>query len=201
MNHSTVSQLSLYTIGHSNHELEHFLGLLKQHEIEVLVDVRSQPYSAYTSHFNRESLQSAVISAGLKYIFMGDQLGGRPEGSQFYDPAGHVLYYRVAESPNFTSGIHRLVKGAGEFRVAIMCSEEDPGVCHRFLLVTRVLDQQGIEIRHIRGDGRLESESAVCASSKDNRNQPVLFAEMENDSWISLRSVLPKARPSDFSDD
>lgn len=201
MNHSNHSHLTLYTIGHSNHELEQFLELLRQHEIQVLTDVRSQPYSAYTSHFNREALQSAVVSSGMNYVYMGDQLGGRPDGEQFYDQAGHVLYYRVAESPNFLEGIRRLLKGIQEYRVAIMCSEEDPGVCHRFLLVTRVMEGRGVEIRHIRGDGRLESERTVCASSKDKRNQQVLFAEMENDTWISLRSVLHKAQPSDFSGD
>ncbi len=201
MSHSIKPNLTLYTIGHSNHELEAFVALLRQHGIQVLADVRSQPYSAYTSHFNREALQSAVVSAGLKYVFMGDQLGGRPNGEQFYDPAGHVLYYRVADSPNFLDGIQRLLKGIQDYRVAIMCSEEDPGICHRFLLVTRVLEECGVEIRHIRGDGTMESESTVCANSKDTRHQPVLFAEMENDSWKSLRSVLHKAQPNDFLGD
>jgi len=201
MNHSTKPKLTLYTIGHSNHEVETFLGLLRQHGIQVLVDVRTQPYSAYTTQFNREELQSAVVSAGLKYVFMGDQLGGRPTGEQFYDQAGHVLYYRVADSPTFLEGIQRLLKGIQNYRVAIMCSEEDPGVCHRFLLVTRVVEERGVEICHIRGDGTMESESTVCANSKDTRHQPVLFAEMENDSWKSLRSVLHKVQPNDFSGD
>ncbi|HMP79747.1 MAG TPA: DUF488 domain-containing protein [Pirellulaceae bacterium] len=201
MPHSTKHDLILYTIGHSNHELERFLELLHQHQIQILADVRSQPYSAYTPQFNRESLQSALVAAGLKYIFMGDQLGGRPHGDEFYDQEGHVLYYRVAHSPHFQAGIQRLLTGILEYKVAIMCSEEDPAVCHRFLLVTRVMDQHQVEIRHIRGDGRLESESTVCATSKDNRHQPFLFADMEQDTWKSLRSVLPKAQPSDFSAD
>jgi uncharacterized protein (DUF488 family) len=191
----------LYTIGHSNHELENFLDLLRLYRIQVLADVRSQPFSRYTPHFNREVLQSALNSAGVKYLFLGDQLGGRPEGEEFYDAEGHVLYYAVAESPNFLTGIERLLEGIKQYRVAIMCSEEDPAVCHRFLLVTRVLDERGVEIRHIRGDGNLESESAVRRHGKDQRNQGVLFQEMENDTWKSLRSVLPKAAPNDFFDD
>jgi uncharacterized protein (DUF488 family) len=191
----------LYTIGHSNHELENFLDLLRLYRIEVLADVRSQPFSRYTTHFNREVLQSALNSAGVKYLFMGDQLGGRPEGDEFYDAEGHLLYYAVAESPNFLEGIERLQQGIKQFRVAIMCSEEDPAVCHRFLLVTRVMDERGVEIRHIRGDGNLELESTVRRHSKDQRAQGVLFQEMENDTWKSLRSVLPKAAPNDFLDD
>ncbi|MBL8890925.1 MAG: DUF488 domain-containing protein [Planctomycetaceae bacterium] len=201
MSHSTKPNSTLYTIGHSNHDLESFIALLHQHGIQVLADVRSQPYSAYTTHFNREELQAAVISAGLKYVFMGEQLGGRPVGEQFYDEAGHVLYYKVAASPNFLEGVQRLLKGVQDYRVVIMCSEEDPGVCHRFLLVTRVMEERGVEIRHIRGDGSIESEGTVCANSKDTRHQPVLFAEMENDSWKSLRSVLHKVQPNDVSGD
>lgn len=191
----------LYSIGHSNHEIESFIDLLKLHRIEVLADVRTQPFSQYLPHFNRENLRATVLSAGLQYVFLGDTLGGRPEGDEFYDSQGHVLYYRVAESERFKTGIERLLSGVEKYRVAIMCSEEDPAVCHRFLLVTRVLDERGVHIKHIRGDGELQLEKTVCANSKDGRHQGVLFEEMENDTWKSLRSVLPKAQPSDFLGD
>ena len=70
---------------------------------------------------------------------MGDQLGGRPEADDCLDDQGHALYHRMAESPAFLAGIARLERGVREYRVAIMCSEEDPAVCHRYLLVTRVI--------------------------------------------------------------
>ncbi|HMO92401.1 MAG TPA: DUF488 domain-containing protein [Pirellulaceae bacterium] len=178
--------------------MDHFLELLRQHEIEVLADVRSQPFSRFTPHFNREILKTVIQSAGMTNLFLGDQLGGRPEGAEFFDAAGHVLYYRVAKSPNFLAGIERLKKGAKQYRVAMMCSEEDPSVCHRFLLVSRVLTEHGVEVQHIRGDGETQTEKAVCAISKDNRQQGLLFADMEDETWKSLRSVLPKAAPSDF---
>ncbi len=191
----------LFSVGHSNHDLETFIRLLQQHGIQVLADVRSQPFSAYTPHFNREMLQRELPAAGIKYVFMGDQLGGRPVGEQYYDAEGHVLYYLVADSPLFRQGVDRLKKGIQQFRVAMMCSEEDPTVCHRFLLVSRVMAEHGIDIQHIRGDGVLQSEEFVCGLSRDNRLQGVLFEEMENDTWKSLRSVLPKAAPNDSSSD
>jgi uncharacterized protein (DUF488 family) len=99
----------IYSIGHSNQDQEQFIALLKQHQIEVLVDVRTSPYSAYTSQFNREVLKAAVESQGVRYLFMGDQLGGRPAGSRFYDAKGHVLYHEVARADFFLEGIERLL--------------------------------------------------------------------------------------------
>ncbi len=187
----------LYTIGHSNHTEEHFVELLKQHAIEVLADVRSQPFSKYTPHFNREALQSVLPRLGIKYLFIGDELGGRPTGEQFYDEAGHVLYHRVAEADFFLKGVERVEQGIRSFRVAMMCSEEDPLICHRHRLVARVLRKRGVPIEHIRDDGRLDTYEQVEPAEQ----QKLLFGEMEIDEWKSLRSVLPKQTPEIFSAD
>ena len=82
-----------------------------------------------------------------------------------------------------------------------MCSEEDPAVCHRHLLVTRVMSESGVDVQHIRGDGQLQSEAMIPAANHEDRRQGLLFQEMEQDSWRSLRSVLPKAPPNDSSAD
>ncbi len=192
---------TLYTIGHSNHDEDHFCALLKQHGIEVLGDVRSQPYSRYTPHFNSEPLQAALAQRGIRYVFLGDELGGRPASENLYDAEGYVLYHLVAETPEFERGLERLETGMAKYRVAIMCSEEDPAVCHRFLLVTRVLRASGVAVQHIRGDGSLASDDQVRAAAGCLQRQGVLFAEMEHDSWKSLRSVSPKAPPPTSSDD
>ncbi|MBC7526673.1 MAG: DUF488 family protein, partial [Chthonomonadaceae bacterium] len=69
----------LYTLGHSNHSLERFLELLRLHKIETVGDVRSQPYSPYCPHFNREALQIALLQNGISYLFFGRELGARTE--------------------------------------------------------------------------------------------------------------------------
>ncbi len=183
----------LFSIGHSNQEQEQFCKLLSQHKIEVLVDVRSSPYSRYTTQFNRESLKAALEQQGIRYLFMGEQLGGRPVGDEFYDEKGHVLYYRVAEAKFFQEGIERLRKGSSQYRVAMMCSEEDPAVCHRMLLISRVLTDSGEVVAHIRGDGSLQSDAELRATSA-NLAQGLLFEELEQESWKSLLSVLPKVQ-------
>jgi uncharacterized protein (DUF488 family) len=187
---------TIYTIGHSNHSEEMFLDLLSRHGIEVLVDVRSQPFSRYNPQFNDSNLASALKAAGIRYLFMGNELGGRPEGEEFFDTAGHALYHRMAESPGFLAGIERLERGIEEHRVVIMCSEEDPAICHRHLLVSRVISGRGIDVLHIRGDGRLETEDQIAPQER----QALLFADMEEQSWKSLRSVSPKHRPLSSSE-
>ncbi|MHB8866197.1 MAG: DUF488 domain-containing protein, partial [Pirellulaceae bacterium] len=185
----------LYTIGHSNHDQEHFCSLLQRHRIEVLADVRSQPYSRHAPQFNAEALKAALASRGIRYLFLGDQLGGRPRDPAHYDEQGYALYHQMARSEPFLQGIERLSGGMKKYRVAIMCGEEDPAVCHRFLLVSRVMADRGTEVQHIRGDGSLASHEQIGAATGGQRPQSLLFPKMEDDSWKSLRSVLPKAAP------
>jgi uncharacterized protein (DUF488 family) len=186
----------LFTVGHSNHALEVFVALLKRHEIQVLADIRSSPYSRYVTHFDREVLEDAVKQAGVNYLYLGKELGGRPDGAEFYDAEGHVLYYRLAEAPLFLDGIKRLEAGVRRYRVAVMCSEENPCVCHRHLLVGRVISRRGVAIEHIRGDGALVPNAAL---QEAGFVQPTLFDPPEETTWKSLRSVLPKKTPSSSS--
>lgn len=158
--------LTVYTVGHSNVTQEAFVALLKQHAIEVLVDVRSAPYSKFVPHFNREALKPALEAAGIKYLYLGGELGGRPAGREFYDSSGHVLYGLVANSEAFREGIERLLRGAGQFLVAVMCNEENPAECHRHLLVSRVLVERGVRVLHIRGDGSVQDESELAAAEQ-----------------------------------
>jgi uncharacterized protein (DUF488 family) len=186
----------LYTIGHSSHTPEHFIGLLQQHRIEVLVDTRSAPYSRYSPHFDREALSNLVSAVKIKYLFLGDVLGGRPKDEDHYDQAGRARYAKMGKSEEFLGAIARLERGAVDFRVALMCSEEDPAHCHRRLLVGRVLIDRGAQLLHIRGDGELQVESQVEAASGKTlvELQPALFSEMDEDKWRSSASVSPKSR-------
>ena len=180
---------TLLTIGHSNHSLEHFLGLLDEATVDVVVDVRSWPASRFAPHFNREPLEAALTRQGTKYLFLGLELGGRPDDDDCYDDEDHVLYGRVAETDLFRSGVERIRDGLDRYRVAIMCSEEDPSGCHRRLLVGRVLVEAGIAVDHIRGDGRIESEQELRSREGTAHVQVGLFDEGQGDEWRSIRSV------------
>jgi len=191
--------LTVYTIGHSNHPLESFLGLLRQHGIRALIDVRSSPYCRYAVHFNREDIQQPLWAEAVRYLFLGDALGGRPDGGEFYDGQGYVLYERVARSERFQSALATLLRGAAACPLTIMCGEEDPTECHRRLLIGRVLREQGVRVLHIRGDGRVQTEQETAAEEEFRRTkgQLSLFDTREPQPWKSTRSVLPeKAQPN-----
>jgi len=188
----------IYTVGHSSHPAEHFLDLLRQHGIQALVDTRSAPYSRYTPQFDRESLKELVATAEVKYLWLGDVVGGRPKNESCYDAEGRVLYSRVALQADFREAIERLKRGADEFRVALLCSEEDPAHCHRRLLVSRVLLGEGVEIAHIRGDGSLDTDEDVAKKSGKLliENQPALFGELDEANWRSTGVIGRKAARS-----
>ena len=192
---------TFFTLGHSNHPLEKWLGLARQHGIEVVVDTRSSPYSKFAPHFDKLSLQTAVEQTGMRYLFLGAELGGRPANPDYYDASGRVVYGRLRDDSTFQAAIARLESGIARFRVALICGEEDPAHCHRRLLIGRVLTELGHTMLHIRADGRLEPDSAVATDSGKPliQPQPALFAELNEDQWRSTASVSPKKTPANSS--
>ncbi len=163
--------MKLFTIGHGNADANLFVALLKQYEIELLVDTRSQPYSRFNPQFNRETLKHAVSAAGLAYTFMGDSIGGRPPGEQYYFPSGKVDYDLLEQAEFYQAGITRLLDLATECRVAFMCSEMDYHHCHRYNLITRTLLKRSIAVTHI-----LHSGDTIDSVATDfEPAQPSLF--------------------------
>ena len=150
--------ITVFTIGHSRHTAEQFVALLRAHAIEQLVDVRSQPHSKWAPHFDKAALARCLGDHHVEYVFLGRQLGGRPEDRAFYREDGTVDYGLRATAPDFVEGISRLVALAQCRRTVVLCAEEDPTSCHRRLLVTPALARSGAAVVHVRGDGRLEPE-------------------------------------------
>jgi uncharacterized protein (DUF488 family) len=148
----------IFTVGHSNKQTEEIISWFKKNNIEVLADVRSIPYSQHVPQTNREAMQLALKNANIKYVFMGDQLGGRPAGVDVKDNFGNYDYSELASTNRFQEGLKNLLKGAEEYTLCILCSEEDPVKCHRGLLISRELAKLGVEVRHIRHDGSIETQ-------------------------------------------
>lgn len=191
----TESQsVTIYSIGHSNQPMEAFLELLNKHSVQALIDVRSHPYSRYVPHFNSPELAIAARQVNIQYLFMGKELGGRPDGEEFYDADDHVVYSRVAESPLFLKGIKRLEEIGKASKVAIMCSEENPTDCHRHLLIGRVLAQRGINLLHIRSDGHIQAEELASLEGEPSYEQLSLLDEQIPDRKHEWRSIRPVSR-------
>ena len=153
--------LTILTVGHSDHDLDTFRGLLVEHGVTSLVDVRSVPYSRFRPHFNREPIKVAAAQADIRYTYYGDDLGGRPDHSNCYDENGQVCYRLVANTEKFRRGLNRIISEAARYRIALMCSEEDPIRCHRTLLIAHELTTQGIAVSHIRASGKLLDSNGI----------------------------------------
>ena len=151
---------AVFTIGHSTHPMERFIALLRGAGVTAVADVRSTPYSRRHPHFNREPLQAALRSNDLSYVFLGNELGGRPAEPAFYCD-GVADYEKMAQRGEFKEGLDRVVSGAGTYRIALMCSESDPLTCHRCVLVSRALAARGVRVNHILPGGDLLAHAAV----------------------------------------
>jgi uncharacterized protein (DUF488 family) len=149
----------LYTLGHSNHPIDRFIALLRRHGVETVADVRSRPYSRFVPHFGKERLARILGEEGLGYLFLGQQLGGKPVRD---DPAQARLEYQARiEEPSFRQGIEMLLGAAAERRIALVCRERDPLDCHRLHLICRYLRPIALDIRHILPDGEVEAQQAT----------------------------------------
>lgn len=156
---------TIYTIGHSRHPTERFVEILRAKEVLVLIDVRSHPASKWAPQFGKAALAEILASHAIEYVFLGRELGGRPDRAEYYRSDGAVDYDRRAQAPDFKAGVERLMATARERRSAIMCAEEDPARCHRRLLVTPALERVGVTVVHLRGDGHLEPVDAATPPS------------------------------------
>src|SRR5882672_8115928 len=184
--------VEVWSIGHSNLPWDRFNDLLHESQIQVVVDVRSYPHSRIAPHFSQDALEPALLERGLNYVFLGRELGGRPRGAEYYDEAGHVLYWRLASSPDFEEGLARLSLWGRRYRVAILCSEENPSSCHRRLLVSRILFERGVRVLHIRANGSVEEESEIRSKMRAIQ-QRSLLDPAEDPTWKSPQSVLHRS--------
>ena len=145
--------MTIYTIGHSTRTIDELIALLKTHQIEVLVDIRSFPMSRRLPHFNRENMEKSLADAQIEYRWMKD-LGGRRKrelkespnialrNESFRNYADYML------TPAFQNAIAELLQLAANRRTAIMCAEAVYFRCHR-MLVSDYVSAHGHEVRHI----------------------------------------------------
>jgi uncharacterized protein (DUF488 family) len=164
----------IYTIGYGSRSLDAFRALLERYGIAYLIDVRSRPYSRFKPEFSREALERQLAADGIRYVYMGDLLGGQPAAAECYDAAGKVDYAVLQEQPFYRDGIGRLRKAAEQqLPVGLLCSEEKPEQCHRAKLIGVTLEREGITVAHIDANGELVGQEEVMLRVAGS--QPSLF--------------------------
>lgn len=173
----------VYTIGYGARDIDTFLALLREYQILYLIDVRTSPYSKYKPEFSKSSLQTRIEAENFKYVYMGDSLGGQPKDASFYTD-GKVNYQILSQASFYRSGIDRLHQAcrSGQ-RVALMCSEGKPEICHRSKLIGQTLSSEGLEVLHIDENGEILSQSEVLM--RLTGGQPSLFG----DDFLTFTSV------------
>lgn len=170
-----MSSGPIYTIGHGSTSTAALIERLRGVRVQFLIDVRSIPYSKFQPEFSREPLQRMLADAGLRYVFMGDHLGGRPKDETCYTD-GRVDYTKTRTKDFFQHGIDRLRNAVRQgFTVCLICSEARPSQCHRSKLIAPVLIDGGIEVSHLLLDGRTQTQED--AMREIDRGQPSLFEE------------------------
>jgi len=157
---SEESHTTLYSIGHSTHTIERFIELLKEHGITALADVRSSPFSRFNPQFNQHELKASLRENGIKYVFLGQELGARSDNPKCYKD-GKVQFDILAKTELFQSGLERIEKGCKNYRISLMCAEKDPIECHRTILVSRRLKEAGFAVNHILSNAQTESHEAL----------------------------------------
>lgn len=178
----------LYTIGHTNHPLGYFLELLQKYNINYLLDVRSTPFSQYTSQFNKDCISEFLQSNGIRYCHMGKFFGARPLDKNLYTKENYLDFEVMRSSVLFQKGMDNVIKGlsAGN-NVVLMCTEKDPIDCHRAILVARGFSLHGIDVNHILPDGTLQSQGEL-----DERLLDKYFPDRNQFSFFSNISEIPE---------
>lgn len=171
----------LYTIGHGTRKAEDFLELLKNYDIKYLVDVRSQPFSKFNPQFNQNDIRFFLEKSNIRYVFMGDSIGGRPNDKSCYDDTGKVDYEVVKTKEFFKQGIERLKTAYDkEINIVLMCSESKPSECHRSKLIGRVLNAGNITLQHIDEKGKLKDQVTVINEVNEGLSELDLFGNPIN---------------------
>lgn len=182
-------EVPIFTIGYGNRSIEDFLALLQRYQIAYLIDVRSQPYSRYSPAFSKDALEKQLSQYNIRYVFMGDTLGGRPKDASCYVD-GKVDYAQVREKAFYQQGIGRLrTAWEKQLRVAIMCSESKPQECHRSKLIGNTLIEQGIAVEHIDETGASKQQQEI--NQLLMHGQQTLFDDMP---IVALNGKIGRAR-------
>lgn len=152
----------LYTIGHSQHTVEHFVEMLRKYDINYVLDVRSIPYSKHAEQYNKEYISRYLKKMGIMYSFMGEYFGARPVDITLYSNEGYLDFNKVISSEKFRKGLANVELGLNKGnKIALMCTEKDPIDCHRAIMVSRGFELNGVNAQHIMPNGALQSQKEL----------------------------------------
>lgn len=121
----------IFTIGYGLKKSEEFIAKLKENKIEVLIDVRTKPFSRWNSKFSKTPLECELAKNNIKYLWKGNNLGG------------------LGENFDFDTTINQVVELSSSTGLVVMCTECDYRKCHRYTVLTPSFESRGAKVQHI----------------------------------------------------
>ncbi len=175
--------MDLFTIGHSNYEINYFINIVKKYKINCIVDVRSIPYSKYSPQYNKENIKKLLKINKINYIYMGKEFGAMRTAKTLYTKEGYVDFEKVKYDKDFKLGINRIKVGVEKgYKIAFMCAEKIPSDCHRCILIGRTFKNLGYNIINIIDENKYklqnDIEKELIEIYYPDRNQISLIPEM-----------------------
>lgn len=158
--------MPIFTAGYGNRGFDGFVALMKRHGVTHVVDVRSVPQSSYWEDFRRERLQRILPEAGLRYVYMGDTLGGVDNSPVLCKEPDSVDLDPLFDQPKLAMGLEKLMQAAESRTVCLMCGCLRPHRCHRFRLVGEALARRGVEVLHLDANGDPVTQAQVAEQAK-----------------------------------
>jgi len=192
---------TLYTIGYSGFNVDDFVDILKKYGINVLIDVRSNPFSAYFSAFNKEQLENTLKSKHIFYRNYAKEFGAQQPERSFYTPQGYLDFEKFTTSQVFNEGYHKIENGLKQdYIFAFMCAEKDPIDCHRSIMISKTFKDNGYTVLHLLPNinpiSQVDIEDRLLNKYFPDRDQLSLFDERKSDS--NLISEAYKKRNADI---
>lgn len=178
--------MDIYTIGHSNYNIEKLIDMLKFHDINCIVDIRGTPYSKYNTQFDKEAINYTLTHLGFTYIYMAKELSAKRINKQSYNSEGYSDFEKVIYEDEFINGIQRLKIGCKKgYKIALLGAMQDPIRCHRSILVGRALRDYGFNVKHILDDYSIASQDDIERNILDkyfpNRGQLTIDSLLGNE--------------------
>jgi uncharacterized protein (DUF488 family) len=143
---------TIYTVGHGSDDFAGVFRRLAIHNVGMIADVRSVPYSRHAPQFTKDELTHLTAEFNVGYRWLGDRLGGRPSDPELLRD-GQPDWAAIGAGAAFAAGLSELEGLTHSATVAIMCSELDPSHCHRSVLIAPVLEERGYRVMHVLADG------------------------------------------------
>jgi uncharacterized protein (DUF488 family) len=194
---------TVYTIGYSGFKINDFIEELHKHGINLVVDVRSKPYSQFFSEYNKEKLEAFLKGEKIYYRNFADEFGARQTNNSYFTH-GYMDYELFSQSNSFLNGFDKIVKALEMgYKPVLMCAEKDPFNCHRAILVSRAFSLNGYNIEHLLPNNETITQSIIERRLLDwyfpQRNQLSLVDEVKSDDELIIEAYKKRNQDIGYS--